>query len=79
VSGRQTHDKSVVAVEIASPRRFGRVRLRRVADASRASLMDFITEAVERGSEIRTDGLAAYRELPQYGYRHTANVVTGCG
>lgn len=81
VSGRQTHDKSVVvvAVEIASPRHFGRVRLRRVPDASRASLMEFITEVVERGSEIRTDGLAAYRELPQYGYRHTVRVVSGSG
>jgi transposase-like protein len=81
VSGRQTHDKSVVvvAVEIAPPRRFGRIRLRRVSDASRASLLGFICDVVEPGSEIRTDGLLAYRELPAHGYRHTVKVVSGSG
>jgi transposase-like protein len=81
VSGRQTHDKSVVmvAVEMLSPKGFGRVRLRQVPDASGSNLIGFICDVVEPGSEVHTDGLLAYRDLPEHGYRHTFNVITGSG
>jgi transposase-like protein len=81
VSGRQTHDKSVVmvAVELLSPKGFGRVRLRQVPDASGSNLIGFIRDVVEPGSEVHTDGLLAYRDLPEHGYRHTFNVITGSG
>jgi len=81
VSGRQTYDKSVVvvAVELLSPKGFGRVRLGQVPNASRASLIGFVRDAIEPGSTICTDGLAAYRELPEHGYLHKITVVTGSG
>jgi hypothetical protein len=43
VKGRQTHQKAIVviAVEILRPKGFGRVRMRRVADCSTASLTKF--------------------------------------
>ena len=34
-------------------------------------------ERTSAGSEIRTDGLLAYRELPEHGYRRTFNVIAG--
>lgn len=80
VDGRQTHDKSIVVVAVEfAPKGFGRIRLRRVSDASRTRLLGFVRDAVEPGSEVRTDGLMAYRELPAHGYRHTVRVVTGSG
>jgi transposase-like protein len=80
VDGRQTNEKSlvVIAVEIA-PKGFGRIRLGCVPDASRDSLIGFVRNAVEPGSDVRTDGLLAYRELPAHGYRHTVRVVAGSG
>lgn len=54
----------------------GRIRLRRVADASAASLEAFVQEAVEPGSVVRTDGWPGYVRLPSLGYRHEV-VVTG--
>ncbi len=65
--------KSIVAiaVEIHEPKGFGRIRLRRVPDASERSLLPFVRESIEPGSLIRTDGSFAYRSLPEHGYpRH---------
>jgi len=77
--GRANEDKSIVmiAVEVLSPRGFGRIRLRQVPNASRASLIGFITEVVEKGATIRTDGLLAYRALPDVGYEHQIIVIEG--
>ena len=54
----------------------GRIRLRRAADASAASLEAFIQEAVEPGSVVRTDGWPGYARLATLGYQHEV-VVTG--
>lgn len=61
----------VIAVELKQPRGFGRVRMRRIVDASEASVMPFVKEAVEPGSTVHTDGSWAYRSLKDEGYhRH---------
>ncbi|PCH49825.1 MAG: IS1595 family transposase [Cellvibrionales bacterium] len=61
----------VIAVELKEPKGFGRVRMRRIADASKGSVMPFVREAIKPGSTIRTDGSWAYRSLPDEGYlRH---------
>ncbi len=79
VDGRQTYEKSlvVIAVEVHSPRGFGRVRLATVPNASRYSLVSFICDAVEPGSKVRTDGLPAYAGLDVHGYRHEKRVMLG--
>jgi len=51
-------------------KRIGRIRLRRVADASARSLQPAITEAVEPGSVLRTDGWEGYVGLDKGGYVH---------
>ena len=60
----------VIGVEMHSPKGFGRVRLRRVEDLSAASLVGFITDVVEPGSVIITDGWNSYLPLPRHGYTH---------
>lgn len=73
VRGRLTHAKAlvIVAAEEDGPG-IGRIRLRRIPDASRATLHGFIAQAVEPGSTIRTDGGNAYESLE--GYRHDPKV-----
>jgi len=71
--GRLTHDKALILVAAEEDGRgIGRIRLRRVPDASKASLHGFIVEAVEPGSVVRTDGLPSYLGLE--GYRHDRQV-----
>jgi transposase-like protein len=78
VDGRQTLDKSlvVIAVEMLSPKGFGRVRLRKIPDASKVSLVGFVRDVVEPGSTVRTDGLVAYRWLANEGFNHVAKAIS---
>lgn len=46
----------------------GRIRLRKVRDASAASLDPAVQEAVEPGSVVRTDGWGGYNNLGSLGY-----------
>jgi transposase-like protein len=55
----------------------GRVRMRRLADASTASLRPFVDEAVERGSVVHTDGWMGYDFLERRGYRHEISFLRG--
>ena len=73
VKGRRTEERAliVVAAEENGPG-IGRIRLRRLPDLSRFSLHGFITQAIEPGSTVRTDGFNSYRELN--GYVHDRQV-----
>lgn len=48
----------------------GRIRLKRVLDASGDSLEGTIKEAVEPGSEVKTDDWKGYSRLSLIGYKH---------
>ena len=50
--------------------RIGRIRLRRVPDASAKSLQGAIGEAVEPGSVVETDGFQGYAGVGTMGYAH---------
>jgi len=52
----------------------GRVRLSVVPDATKESLLSFVTDNVEPGSEIITDGWPSYSSLSGKGYTHTVHV-----
>ena len=71
IRGRGAVSKTliVVAAEHAG-RGIGRIRLRRVPDASADSLQGFIDEVVERGSRVNTDGWTGYDRVKAHGYRH---------
>lgn len=67
VVGRLTYDKALIIVGAEEDGKgIGRVRLRRIPDLTKSSLHDFIGQAVERGSMVRTDGLNAYLGLDGY-------------
>lgn len=59
----------VIAAQIDGTR-IGRIRLRRVPDASAKSLEDAIREGIEPGSAVRTDGWKGYNGLNRIGYIH---------
>jgi len=59
-----------VAVEVLEPSGFGRCRLAPLTDASAVSLQAFVTDHVEPGSTVITDGWSGYRGLPKIGYPH---------
>ena len=70
--GRGAAGKSLVLVAVEDKgEHFGRIRLRRVADASAASLIPAVQESVETGSLVCTDGWSSYAQLPSKGYKHT--------
>lgn len=60
----------VVIVAEVDGTRIGRIRLRRVRDASAGSLEDVIQQAVEPGSVVWTDGWNGYNGLDRLGYIH---------
>ncbi len=66
-NGRLTEDKAVIAVAAEEAGKgIGRIRLRSIPDVTRASLHGFITEVIEPGSTVRTDGWNAYLGLERY-------------
>jgi transposase-like protein len=70
--GRGAAGKTLVVIAIEDHGdRLGRVRLRRVPDASATSLTGAVQESVARGSVVRTDGWSGYLGLTPKGYRHT--------
>jgi len=78
VRGRETEKKAIVAiaVEVHEPRGFGRARLRRVPDVSSESLLPFVREVVQPGSEVHTDGWGGYNGLATNGYAHRVTVLS---
>ena len=77
VDGRETATKAIVAiaVEIKSPKGFGRIRLSSVPDVTQDSLIAFIEAVVESGSTVHTDGWQAYWTVPEHGYTHERTVM----
>ena len=59
-----------IAVEIKEPKGYGRCRMAPLADASSASLHSFVTDHVEPGATVITDGWQGYHGLEKLGYGH---------
>lgn len=80
VHGRALLGKAlvVIAVEL-SGRQIGRIRLRHVPDASGKSLVGFVSDCVEPGTKVHTDGWPGYAGLDQEGYRHKISPISGSG
>jgi transposase-like protein len=76
--GRQTAKKALIVVAAQEDGRgIGRIRMRRIADASAASLMPFVQDSVEPGSVVHTDGWLGYEPLRRNGYRHRITFLRG--
>jgi transposase-like protein len=71
VYGRQIASKAIVAVAVEEDGDgIGRIRMRRIPDASAESLMPFIEQSVEPGTVVHTDGWRGYHPLKTKGYEH---------
>lgn len=86
--GRGASGKALVVIAAQRKgQRIGRIRLRRVPDASADSLERAIQEAVEPGNTVCTDGWKGYGRLSSAGYVHKVvrsdsnvgeNLLPGC-
>jgi transposase-like protein len=81
VRGRGAETKFIVAIaiEVLSPKGFGRVRMQRVDDVSGASLVPFVCATVESGAEVRTDGWKGYNGLSEQGYGRRVTNISSSG
>jgi transposase-like protein len=78
VRGRQTHAKALIVVAAQeNGKGIGRIRMRRIADASAASLHPFVVDSVDPGSVVHTDGWEGYSNLGARGYDHHVTVLRG--
>ncbi len=79
--GRGSENKEIVviAIEVYSPKGFGRVRMRRIPDVSSQSLLSFIHDVIESGSVILTDGWRGYNTLAKHGYIHNKVSLSDSG
>jgi len=78
--GRGSLKKALVIVAVQKNKKgIGRIRLRRILDASSASLMDFAQQTVEQGSTIHTDGWRGYSGLRSHGFQHEVSVLSDAG
>lgn len=78
--GRETATKSLVAVAAEERGRgIGRIRLRRISDASADSLEPFIEDVVEQGSVVHTDGWLGYIRVETLGYIHRVSNLKRSG
>jgi transposase-like protein len=59
-----------IAVEVLVPKGFGRCRMAPLADASAASLHQFVRDHVEPGALVITDAWQGYHGLADLGYLH---------
>lgn len=78
VRGRQKEAKAliVVAAQEDGPG-IGRIRMRRIADASAETLVSFVEDSVQAGSVIHTDGWLGYLPLQGKGYDHQVTFPKG--
>lgn len=73
VHGRETESKALVIIAAQEDGKgIGRIRMRRIPDASAKSLHPFVLENLAAGCVIHTDGWQGYAGLDAKGYRHEA-------
>ena len=74
--GRQTAKKAIVAIAAEEDGKgTGRIRMRRIANASAKELHAFVEDMVEPGSLVHTDGWEGYSGLRKKGYKHKVTPV----
>jgi len=77
VRGRGALKKALIVIAVEEDgHRVGRIRLRRVRDASADTLQGFIDESIEPGSLVHTDAWLGYERLKPHGYRHRITFLT---
>lgn len=67
----------VIAVEMLSPKGFGRIRIEQIERGDSANLMPFIKSSIRAGALVHTDGSRSYSKLEQSGFNHKQTVHDG--
>jgi transposase-like protein len=76
IRGRKTAKKALIVVAVQEEgRRIGRIRMRRIPDASARSMEPFLGESIEPGSVVHTDGWEGYAGLEKKGYPHEVTIL----
>jgi transposase-like protein/ribosomal protein L37AE/L43A len=76
--GRSTAKKALIVVAAEEVGHgIGRIRMRRIPDASAESLQAFLAEAIAPGSRVHTDGWRGYDRVKANGYRHHVTFLRG--
>jgi len=71
--GREPGRKGLIVIAAQEDgAKIGRIRMRRVPDASAKSLQGFVADVIEPGSVVHTDGWSGYMTLKDKGYIHDA-------
>jgi transposase-like protein len=74
--GRRIEDKALVVIAAEEDGKgIGRIRLKHVPDASAASLIPFVVEAVAPASVVHTDGWPGYSGLAAKGFTHEVSII----
>lgn len=74
--GRWIEDKALVVIAAEEDGKgIGRIRLKHIRDASGASLIPFVVEAVAAGSVVHTDGWPGYSGLATKGFKHEVTII----
>ena len=78
--GRGHPEKALVAIAVEQrDRGLGRVRMQRIANASKETLTDFVLDHLEPGAEVHTDGWAGYVDIGGHGFTHVVTNVSASG
>ena len=76
--GRSTAKKALIVVAAEEVGRgIGRIRMRRIPDASADFLQVFVKEAIAPGTVVHTDGWHGYDRLKVNGYGHRVTLLRG--
>lgn len=76
--GRHLGTKALIVVAAQEDGKgIGRIRMRRIKDASTESLLLFVEESIEPGSVVHTDGWLGYAPLETRGYVHEITFLHG--
>jgi transposase-like protein len=78
--GRRPPGKALVAIAVERHQRGPRrVRMRRIAAASKDELTAFVLDCVNRGAEVHTDGWRGYSDVGRYRFSHVVTVLRASG
>jgi len=77
VRGPGSQKKALMAVGAEEDgKAIGRIRMRRITNASAWNLCRFVSQSVEPGSTVHTDGWEGYHGLEAMGYQHEVTVLS---
>lgn len=68
-----------IAVERTAKNRLGRVRVEATEKSGSLDILDFATDVINPGTEVRTDGALMFRRLVDLGFTHEATPGTKNG